>query len=84
MSVVPASGMVYVQNECRGAIVGFLHTYGLAWAEDTARMNTGEVGAKLFSRLYISPPNAVNNTMGLQKTLPIRTLDLSIKSPLTR
>ena len=52
MSVVPFSGMVYAKNECADIVVGFLHTYGIAWAEDTARLKSGEVETKLFLRLY--------------------------------
>ena len=52
MSVVPFSGMVYAKNECADIVVGFLHTYGIAWAEDTARMDAGAPETKLFLRLY--------------------------------
>ena len=39
LSIVPASGMIYIQNECRDVIVGFLHTYGLSWTEETTKLN---------------------------------------------
>ena len=41
MSIIPVSGVAYVQNECRDVLVGFLHTYGLKWDEYTARLNSG-------------------------------------------
>ena len=48
--------MTYVQNGRMDVLVGFLHTYGLKWSEDSTRVspNNGVDEEQLTFRLY--PP----------------------------
>ena len=46
LSIIPPAGMIYVQRECKDFVIGFLHTYGLAWTEDTNKLNNPDGGPR--------------------------------------
>ena len=53
-SIIPPACMVYVQRECKDVVIGFLHTYGIAWTDATEKLNNPDSDPRHpFLRLYL-------------------------------
>ena len=46
LSIIPVSGIPFIQKECNDVIIGFLHTYGIDWSSDTHKLNNHEADTR--------------------------------------